>query len=158
MYTRQKAYIFISGKFIYIVVFTYLDKRGLNILSNTIFHYIELELVLENLLEIPAYMLNMCCAIIYFLKIQKSPHHIQPTKLHWTKGALILMLHTYLTHTHLGEFYARGILVVPARRFGDLKQPRAPICSQSAAQFTKMGRKVPQLIPQNFTKSDSEKM
>ena len=79
MYTRQKAYIFISGKFIYIVVFTYLDKRGLNILSNTIFHYIELELVLENLLEIPAYMLNMC---IYFLKIQKSPHHIQPTKLH----------------------------------------------------------------------------
>ena len=82
MYTRQKAYIFISGKFIYIVVFTYLDKRGLNILSNTIFHYIELELVLENLLEIPAYMLNMCCTIIYFLKIQKSPHHIQPTKLH----------------------------------------------------------------------------
>ena len=85
MYTRQKAGKFsgkFCGKFIYIVVFTYLDKRGLNILSNTIFHYIELELVLENLLEIPAYMLNMCCAIIYFLKIQKSPHHIQPTKLH----------------------------------------------------------------------------
>ena len=85
MYTRQKAGKFsgkFCGKFIYIVVFTYLDKRGLNILSNTIFHYIELELVLENLLEIPAYMLNMCCTIIYFLKIQKSPYHIQPTKLH----------------------------------------------------------------------------
>ena len=73
MYTRQKAYIFFSGKLIYIVVFTYLDKRGLNISSNTIFHYIELELVLENLLEIPAYMLNMCCAIIYFIKFRNHP-------------------------------------------------------------------------------------
>ena len=82
MHARQKEYLFFSGKFICIVVFTYLDKRGLNISSNTIFHYIELEFVLENLSKIPAYMLNMCCAISYFLKIQKSPHHIQPTKLH----------------------------------------------------------------------------
>ena len=150
MHARQKAYLFMSGKFICIVVLNYLDKRGLNIFSNTICHQTELEiyiLYVEYVLWNHILLKNSQIILTY------STNKIALNK---------RSLHTYTPYLpdsySFGGILCKGILVVPARRFGVLLVEPARWIPSSPGRHSARdgGEKYPSESPKTLTNQTQE--